>query len=179
MHYSTFVLDESVKKLSDMPKNFRGDFSKRSFGFVDYSQIDSDLAPKGKSCGSICTVDYLSAWDQLSDEEYKKRKEEVAQILFKRLEKLIPGIIDEIEYYEVGTPKTIVKYTLNPQGSVYGYAQTPKQAGVFRMANKSPIDNLYFASAWTMPGGGFTGAILSGWSCANEVVKALGKNQKK
>ena len=99
-------------------------------------------------------------------------------MFFERLEKVIPGITSEIEYYEVGTPRTIVRYTLNPEGSVYGFAQIPRQAGIFRMSNKSPIERLYFASAWTTPGGGFTGAILSGWSCANEVGKVLKKNGK-
>jgi len=43
------------------------------------------------------------------------------------------------------------------------------------LPNKSPVKNLYFASAWTNPGGGFTGAILSGWFCANELNRMLGK----
>ncbi len=177
-HYSTFVVDKSVTKQSDIIKNFRGDFSSRSFVFVDYSQIDSNLAPKGKSFGAVCTVDYLSNWSKLSKEEYEKKKEEVAQIFFNKLEKLIPGITEQIEYYEVGTPKTIQRYTLNPDGTAYGFAQTPNQAGLFRLPNKSPIKNLYFASAWTNPGGGFTGAILSGWFCANEVKRALNKEKK-
>ncbi len=169
-HYSTFVYDENVKNPSDMMKNYKGSFEKRGFVFVDYSQIDSGLAPKGKSFGVVCAVDYLTDWENLDEEEYKKKKEEVAQIFFKRLEKLIPGIIQEIDCYEVGTSKTVARYTLNPEGSVYGFAQTPRQSGMFRIPNKSPIKNLYFASAWTNPGGGFTGAILSGWFCANEIL---------
>jgi hypothetical protein len=31
----------------------------------------------------ICTADYLSDWDNLSEEEYKKKKEDVAQKLIK------------------------------------------------------------------------------------------------
>lgn len=170
-HYSTFIVDDSVKNLKDMHKNAKADFDKRSFVFVDYSQIDSDLAPKGKTVGTICTYDYLSDWENLDSEQYQHKKQQVAETIFKRLEKTIPGITQEIECYEVGTPKTINRYTLNPRGSVYGFAQTPKQAGIFRIANKSPIKNLYFASAWTNPGGGFTGAIWSGWICANEVLK--------
>jgi phytoene dehydrogenase-like protein len=177
-YYSTFVFDESVKKLSDMTDNFHGDFEKRSFIFTDYSQVDSGLAPEGKSVGSICTVDYLPDWENLSEKEYKNRKEEVAQIFFNKLEKLIPGIKNEIECYEVGTPKTIRRYTLNPAGTAYGYAQTPGQAGIFRPHVKSPVKNLYFASAWSVPGGGFTGAILSGWFCANAVLRNLDKKIK-
>ena len=59
----------------------------------------------------ICTVDYINDWDKLSKEDYSKKKEEVAQIFFKRLEKEIPGISKEIDYYEVGTSKTIRRYT--------------------------------------------------------------------
>lgn len=170
-HYSTFIFDESIKTQKDMLENHKGDFGKRNFVFVDYSQIDSGLASEGKSFGVICTVDYLSDWENLSKEEYKKKKEDVAKILFTRLEEVIPGITNEIEYYEVGTSKTIERYTKNLGGTPYGFAQTPKQAGMFRIPNKSPIKNLYFASAWTKPGGGFTGAILSGWFCANEILR--------
>ena len=170
-HYSTFIFDESVKSQKDMITNHHGDFSKRNIVFVDYSQIDSGLTPPDKSFGVICTVDYLSDWENLSPEEYKNKKEEIAQIFFERLEKGIPGVKDEIDYYEVGTSKTIQRFTLNTDGAQYGYAQTPKQAGLKRIQNKSLIENLYFASAWTMPGGGFTGAILSGWFCAEEVLR--------
>ncbi|NTW52995.1 MAG: NAD(P)/FAD-dependent oxidoreductase, partial [Chlorobiaceae bacterium] len=76
----------------------------------------------------------------------------------------------EVEYVEVGTAKTIQRFTLNPGGVIYGYAQTPEQSGMSRLLNRSKVPNLYFASAWSNPGGGFTGAILSGWFCAREVL---------
>ncbi|MCW0195645.1 hypothetical protein [Campylobacter lari] len=31
------------------------------------------------------------------------------------------------------------------------------------------IENLYFANAFIFPGGGFTGAILGGYFCANKM----------
>lgn len=68
-HYSIFVFDESIKKQSDIIKNNKGDFRKRSFTFVDYGQIDSGLAPAGKSAGAICCIDHLSDWEHLSDNE--------------------------------------------------------------------------------------------------------------
>ncbi|MCI5130009.1 MAG: NAD(P)/FAD-dependent oxidoreductase, partial [Candidatus Electrothrix sp. EH2] len=172
-NYSTFLLGDNISKISHIRKNSRDDFSERSFFFIDYSQIDSGLTPKGRSVGTISTVDYFADWERLTEDEYRKKKDEVAHTLFKRLEQLIPGITDEIECYEVGTPKTIQKYTCNPEGIVYGFAQIPRQAGIFRLPNKSPVKNLYFASAWTNPGGGFTGAIFSGWFCAHEVTNSL------
>lgn len=62
-------------------------------------------------------------------------------------------------------------FTLNPKGTPYGYAQIPEQAGRKRLPLDSPIKGLYFASAWAFPGGGFTGAILSGFLCARKVNK--------
>jgi phytoene dehydrogenase-like protein len=170
-HYSKFVSGENVSNQSDWVKNCREDWSQRGFVFVDYSQIDSELTPENKGLGVICAIDYLSDWESLNKKEYKHKKEEVAQVLIGRLNKLIPGIKEEIEYYEVGTPKTIKRYTLNPEGTAYGFAQIPEQSGRKRIQHKSPIENLYFASAWTMPGHGFTGAILSGYWCAGEVLK--------
>lgn len=170
-NYSTFIIPEDIKKQSDWIKNYHNSFENRGFVFVDYSQIDSGLSSEDKCVGEICTVDYLSNWDNLSKEQYKDKKEKVAQIFIEKLNEVIPGIKNEIEYYEVGTPKTIKRYTLNPNGAVYGFAQIPKQAGMNRITNKSPINNLYFSSAWTMPGGGFTGAILGGYFCALDVLK--------
>jgi len=170
-HYSTIVFDPNIRKQADILKNNKGDFRAKNFIFVDYSQIDSGLTPKGKSVGVITALDYISDWENLSTQEYKAKKEEVAQILIQRLDNLIPGINKEIEYYEIGTSKTIRRYTLNPAGTAYGYAQIPGQAGMRRIRQKSPIKNLYFASAWTFPGGGFSGAITSGYFCAKEILR--------
>ena len=147
-----------------------GDFSKRNFIFIDYGQVDSKLAPEGKSVGSICTSDYFSDWEHLSDENYKSKKKEVAETLIKRLNDMYAGIKDAVDYYEVGTAKTIKRYTSNPGGSVYGFAQIPSQAGKNRLSQESPIENLYFASAWTEPGGGFGAVLGSGYMVANKIL---------
>ena len=167
-HYSTFIFDGSVKTQADIAKNNRTDFGRRSFTFVDYGQIDSGLATEGKSVGAICCIDYLKDWELLSRPEYNKKKEETAKIFIQRLENLIPGIASEIEYYEVGTPATIKRYTLNPGGAVYGFAQVPGRPAI----NLSGIfDNLHLASAWGNTGGGFSGAIYSGFLCAVKILR--------
>ncbi len=167
-YYSTFIYDDSVKSQKDILTNNKSDFTTRSFTFVDYSQINSALAPKGKSVGALCCIDYTSNWEHLEKEEYKERKEEVAQIFISRLEKIIPGIKNAIEYYEVGTALTVKKYTLNPDGAVYGFAQTTENVNAKKIES---IDNLHFASAWTKTGGGFSGAIFSGYLCAFDILR--------
>ena len=166
--YSTFVFDESIKTQADIKANNSGDFMNRSFTFVDYSQIDSALTTEEKSVGVICCIDYYSEWDALNKEDYKAKKKQVGEIFIGKLEKLIPGIQDQIEYYEMGTSKTVARYTLNPGGAVYGFAQTPRRVGFDKIQS---VDNLHFASAWTKIGGGFSGAIFSGYLCAMDILR--------
>ena len=167
-HYSTSVFDGSVRSLKDVFSNNSDDYSRRNFIFADYSQLDSGLAPEGKSVGAICCVDYLKDWTGLDRKAYLEKKADVAAVLTGRLEKMIPGIKENIEYVEVGTPYTCQRYTLNPEGAVYGFAQSP---------NKKPMDtsmlpeNLFFASAWGKTGGGFSGAIYGGYLCALNVMR--------
>ncbi len=165
-HYSNSIKGDDVKTLKDIHPNNTGDWSKRSFVFVDYNKIDAQLAPLPKSVGVICCADYLKDWDGLSKEEYKAKKEEVAQILLGRLEKQFPGIRESIEYYEVATSKTIKRFTSNTAGSVYGFKQSKEQSATKRFRNNFLIPNLYFASAWAFPGGGFEGSIMAGFLAA-------------
>jgi all-trans-retinol 13,14-reductase len=167
-YYSTAVFDSSVKSIADILKNNTGDYSRRSFIFVDYGQIDSDLACEGKSVGAVCCVDYLGDWENLEKKEYKARKEKVVSGFLERLEILIPGIKNIIEYTEAGTAATVKRYTLNPEGAVYGFAQTPSRK-IFD--SFKAIDNLHFASAWGRTGGGFSGAIIGGYLCAYNILR--------
>jgi all-trans-retinol 13,14-reductase len=173
-HYSTFLQGDGVENPKDIQSNYRGAWSKKGFVFVNYSQIDSALAPAGKSVGIICAADYLAEWNSLDDAAYKAKKEEIANHFFRKLDACYPGIISHLSYYEVGTAKTIQRYTLNPEGAPYGFAQTPSQSGMRRIPAQSPVKNLFFASAWSFPGGGFTGVIIGGFLCAmlmNKKVK--------
>ncbi|MFN8240423.1 MAG: NAD(P)/FAD-dependent oxidoreductase [Bacteroidales bacterium] len=166
--YSTCVFDGSVRSQADIFNNGRDDFSRRDFIFVDYGQIDSGLANGNKSVGAVCCIDYLDQWSGLGREEYKERKEQVASVLIDRLDKIVPGIKSTIGYHEVGTPATVKRYTLNPGGAVYGYAQTPSRKIVDQLKS---VENLHIASAWGRTGGGFSGAIYGGYLCALNILR--------
>jgi phytoene dehydrogenase-like protein len=167
-YYSIFVYDDSVKTLADIASNNKDDFSKRSFTFVDYGQVDSGLAPEGKSVGALCCMDYTSYWEKLRPEEYKAEKERVARVFIKRMEKIIPGIKDIIEYYEVGTATTVKRYTLNSGGATHGFVNTPARKPKDYLKS---INNLSIASAWGKTGGGFSGVIYGGYLCALSIIR--------
>lgn len=167
-NYSTFIYDDSVNSQKDILDNMHSDFSTRSFTFVDYSQVDAQLAPEGKSVGAVCCIDYPSDWIHLERGEYNRMKADVADIFTSRCEKLIPGFRDAIEHVEVATSLSVQRFTLNPEGAVYGFAQNPGRSLEYL---KHLPDNVSIASAWGKIGGGFSGAMVGGYMCAVDVLR--------
>jgi len=158
--YSTMFLSENTQF---------GDSIENTLNLCDYSQIDSGLSSSDKSFAVLVQIDYIKNWENLSKDEYKKAKVEKIEELLSKLESKIPNIRKHIIYSELATPKTNERYTLNKNGAIYGFAQLPNQAFLNRIQVRSEIPNLFYASAWTMPGGGFTGAILSGYFASLEI----------
>jgi len=169
-NYSTFVYDGSVKTQKDILGNNRSDFSTRSFTFVDYGQVDSRLAPEGKSVGAVCTIDYHSDWEGLEREEYMRMKADVADTITGRLEKILPGFRAAVEYVEIATPLSVERFTMNPGGAVYGFAQHPNRSLEYL---SSLPDNVHIASAWGKIGGGFSGAMVSGYMTAMDLLRKI------
>jgi len=167
-HYSTFLFDASVKSPRDIHTNNHSDFSTRSFTLVDYSQVDANLAPEGKSVGAVCAVDYPADWEGLDRNEYNRMKADVADMITSRCEQFIPGFRDAVEYAEVATSLSVRRFTLNPGGAVYGFAQNPGKPTTYLSALP---DNIHIASAWGKFGGGFSGAIFSGYMTAMDLLR--------
>jgi len=167
-NYSTFIYDESVKSQKDILGNNHSDFSTRSFTFVDYGQVDSRLAPEGKSVGAVCAIDYPSDWESLERSEYMRMKEDVADIITSRLVKILPGFRECVEYVEVATSLSVERFTLNPKGAVYGFAQHPGRS--LDYLNNLP-ENIFIASAWGKIGGGFSGAMVSGYMTSIDLLR--------
>ncbi len=168
-NYLTVVNHKSVYGLKDIYENNNSKHSQKNFIFVDYGQTDTGMAPFGKSTGVISIVDYMHNWENLSNEDYYTKKKEIEGIFIDKLEMLIPGVKDHIEYISVATPKTMERYTRNPKGSIIGFTRNPLQVRKYPLI--SPIKNLYFASAWSVPGGGFTSIIDASWRVACSILK--------
>jgi len=168
--YATFVFDSTIRKQADILPNNKSDFSTRSFTFVDYSQVDSRLAPEGKSVGAVCAVDYPSDWEGLSRDEYMRIKSDVADTITDRCEQFIPGFRDAVEYVEVASSLSVKRFTLNPGGAVYGFAQNPDKSIEYLSALPA---NIHIASAWGKLGGGFSGAFINGYNTAVDLLKRL------
>lgn len=172
MDYSTFIVN---------PKNFEKDFKESDcenmsyedidFVFVNYSRVDSGLSDKeDRHVGVITTFGKYEDWENLDKETYKAKKAEVQKILEDRLEATFPGLMAHCIHSELATPKTIERYIRTRKGAPYGYDQNKEgYIGRERFKSKS-VKNLYFASAFGFPGGGFTGAILTGFRTGRKIL---------
>lgn len=148
----------------------QSDYERCPLEITDYTQLDSDLAPKGKGVITVIALDNFSNWENLNRQDYLKQKDKALQILISRLEKYLPNISKHIEVKELATPLTMQRYTANPRGAIYGFAQNIQQAGFNRLTQKTLIKGLYLAGAWVFPGGGIHGACASGMIAASEIL---------
>ena len=127
-----------------------------------FSNVDPSLAPPGKSTLGIIALVSGNHWKNLSKEQYREKKQELVDALLKQAERRLPGLLRHIEVLEAGSPHTMTKYTGSFQGSINGFAQSVDQAGLSRrFPMRYPVKGLYHVGAWTFPGGGYVGAMLS------------------
>lgn len=155
----------------------------QSVGIIDYDVVDTGLCKPGIYSCDLIFMDSLNNWNSLSAVEYKEKKNIVARYYTKKLCSYFPGIEDCIDLFEVGTPKTMLRYTSNTQGAAYGFSPTvsDSQERAAFFGNQSSIldrhiKNLYFGSAWShFPG--FSGAQIAGLKAAKEVLKKEGLSQ--
>ncbi|MFA5823583.1 MAG: NAD(P)/FAD-dependent oxidoreductase [Thermodesulfovibrionales bacterium] len=155
----------------DYAWSLNGNVEKASFVISLYSNIDKSLAKGEKFILGLAMTQGYEYWkrfesDYISGRKdiYNKEKKRMAKILIERAERVIPNISKHIEVMEVATPLTFKRYTGNYHGAIYGWANTVRQGNpIYRLKQKTPIKNLYLSSAWTFPGEGQLGVMMSGY----------------
>jgi prolycopene isomerase len=162
----------------DVNKTYREAVAGKNTGFgglIHYSIMDPDLAPPGKSVIATIRNEFDTAWKGLSEEAYRAKKAAVTEEIIAALDERYPGIRHHIEVIEVGTPRTMTRYTNNPNGAFNGYAYTVERVGMFDggLPAKTPIKGLYLASAWVgAVGGGHAGSIPSGFMLGQMIARS-------
>ncbi|OGP94328.1 MAG: hypothetical protein A2157_09400 [Deltaproteobacteria bacterium RBG_16_47_11] len=147
---------------------------KAPFYLLAPSKVNSSHAPIGKStlCLSIKAPFHFSPdWDQ-------RVKDELSQDLISKASAFIPNLEKRIVVKVETTPKTIERWTHNRWGAAYGWAQIPRQSGIYRLSRTTPISNLYLTGHWTSPGGGIAGVVASGELTAEAVWSRFTKGEQ-
>jgi len=166
---TSFNQDENFQYIQN------GDLDHVPFIIADYSEVDPTAAPEGKNAITLTTYmpyEYMETWRwNESYQSYSDFRKEKAQVLIERAQTYLPGLADHIEVMEVATPVTNWAFSLNPKGTIFGWANTVKQSTLNRLKQQTPIDNLILAGAWTFPGGGQSAVIGSGMEAARMILK--------
>lgn len=173
MDHALFSINTTYDHLENYNYSLSGDYQRCPLELVDHAQIDPGLVPQGKGGLLIMALDDYAGWDNLSEEEYKKKKMEVANQFISRAEKYLPGLSKHIEVMEAATPRTISRFGSSVKGAIYGFAQTLEQSSLNRLPHETKVKGLFLAGAWTQPGGGVHACFLSGIDAGKLVLGQL------
>ena len=158
----------------DHEKNFDGvENAELSFiGITLPTLIDASLAPEGEHLVMLTAL-----FPYQTEQAWKELKPVILEKMLDRAELYLPGLKDHLLFVDAGSPETMRRYTQNHQGAAYGWQVTPDQVGPGRVANKAPIEGLYFAGHWTTPGCGVYGVSVSGMQAAQQILGIVSQDK--
>ena len=163
IHSSTYDTEEHFKNVAAKMVNENG--LDPFFRFQLAPLSDSTSAPQGKTALVIHTIPVPSeGWDNL---EWRNR---AIDLMIKRAEKIIPGLTSNIVYQELWTPETLDAYAMSGTDASIGWALSAEQVGPKRLAQSTPIKNLFLSGHWTQPAIGVMSTVISGLKAAKTIM---------
>jgi prolycopene isomerase len=129
------------------------------------TRIDPSLAPPGEH---LITTVALAPY--ALDRPWSELKERWLELILGELAKLVPGLRDRLTFTEAATPLALERYSLNRDGAMYGWENSPGQSHARRLANVTPVEGLYLAGAWAQPGSGTVAVMQSGFQTAQLIL---------
>ncbi len=127
------------------------------------------------TCEAFTFVDY-GAFEEWSGSKYGDRpagyeaeKEELAEKLFRKLEKHVPGISKNIVFWNLATPLTNEHYINATRGNQYGISKSRRQVGPGAFPIRTEIEGLFLCGASTLSHG-VAGVTASGIAAAKSIL---------
>ncbi len=145
----------TVTTLKDPTKMHKGHHTLEMFSFVGYDAFERWAGTRPGS----------------RPDDYEAMKEELAERMFRALEKRIPGISQHVVFWNLGTPLTNEFYINATRGSLYGTDKTPDQVGPGGFNITTPFDGLLMCGASTLSHG-ISGVTATGLAAARKVLDA-------
>ena len=136
------------------------------YSIVIGSNSDLSVAPKGKANIWAVTHANYNNFPERGTKDYLRQKEECAEALIKKLDKVIPGLRRRIIVKDAATPKTLERYTCMPEGASEAFEETVDNP---KPCFKTPVRGLYLTGSSTFPGSGIELVTMSGIICANDI----------
>jgi phytoene dehydrogenase-like protein len=146
--------------------------------YVEPFGFDLSLAPPGKAALKVVMATSFARWQRLHEEpeRYAEEKRNIAEAVIGLLDKRFPKLRDDIEYVDVATPMTTLRFT----GNGHGY-RSPIAAlalALFtgrRLSQTLPeLANFYMVGQWA----GVAGVPLVA-AMGRDVVRAICRSDRR
>lgn len=152
-------------------------FERLEFHIYNY---DPTLAPVGKTCASAsfytANGDFWIDLYKNDRDKYDRARKDFAAEVIDILDNKFGRIKEYLEVTDVATPATYHQFTGNWQGSVQGWMPGKNIMAPSPVKMQLPgLKNFYYASHWSMPGGGLPTAVKSARDMARTIVARHGK----
>jgi all-trans-retinol 13,14-reductase len=103
-------------------------------------------------------------------EEYEELKRVLSMRLLDELERYVPAVKGNINYWELSTPVSTQHFTNHPRGEIYGLAHTPGRFNARWLGARTPIRNLLLTGQ-DVTTCGVSGAMFGGVIAASNALK--------
>lgn len=115
------------------------------------------LDPAGGSILIFNLLDKIDHWPERRTREYKEKKQRATQVVLERFFERFPQFRGHIQYSEISSPRTYLRYTNNTAGAGFG-ALIGIDLNPHLFHHRFPIGNVQFMSSW-LAGSGFEAAF--------------------
>ena len=132
---------------------------------------DPDLAPVG---GQVLIVQKVLEMDYDAVADWPAHKARVEAFVWRELERVLPGVREQVVVATSASAQTSWRFTLNQRGAMLGWEMSPEQLGAGRPAQATGIRGLHLVGHWTRPGGGVTPVIVSAQRAAERILRGGG-----
>jgi phytoene dehydrogenase-like protein len=133
---------------------------------IKHYNFDHNLAPEGKSVLVVMLPSPYHYWQRIYERKlYDAEQQQVVDQVIVEIEKVYPGIKQDIEVTDVATPLGFERYTGNWSSSTCSWLPSKQSMKMmFRGIRKTlpGLDNLTLAGQWVEPGGSVPICAFSG-----------------
>jgi phytoene dehydrogenase-like protein len=93
--------------------------------------------------------------------------------MLEKADQIFPGLKENVEIMETGSPDTFERYTGNAGGALYGFENSSGIYAEARMPIRTHIGNLFQTGHWGRPGGGVWNVCVNGYSAAKIILNSV------
>ncbi len=176
-HVFYFPNYEAIFPDQDSPR----DIHKNMWTVINFFGIDNAklTAPEGKS-GIVLQTYSSHSWENYwhntheslpRTAAYKRLKKEVGYQLVETAKAILPDLDQRIEYFDCGSPLSLIRFSRNFAGASGGWCYHDKVSPVYRNKKlnmlRTPVESLYTCGHYALWPGGVISAALSGRLAAN------------